>query len=453
MSKTIKIRKGVDIKLIGQAEKVLARLDRPEVFAIKPTDFHGLIPKLVVKEGQEVKAGHVLFYDKYNERIKFTSPVSGEIAEIRRGDKRKILEVRILADREDRFEDFGAADPKSLTREAVIEKMLNSGVWPLMRQRPFATIANPDHKPKAIFVSAVDSAPLAADSNFVCKDQQNLFQKGIDALGKLTSGKVHLNVWDDSSKSSSFTGITGVQLNKFDGPHPVGNVGVQIHHLDPMNKGEVVWFLYPQDVLTVGRLFHEGHFNAKRIVALAGSEVKQTKYFETIIGAQIKKMVAGNLNEGDNRIISGNVLTGTQIAEDGFLSFYNTLISVIPEGHEPQFFLTEGWLSPGFHKFSISKSFPSWLMPGKKYRLNTNLNGEHRAFVVTGEMEKVFPFDIYPMQLVKSIMINDIDMMEKLGIYEVDSEDFALCEFVCTSKIDIQDIVRGGLDVIQKEFA
>jgi Na+-transporting NADH:ubiquinone oxidoreductase subunit A len=453
MSKAIKIRKGVDIKLIGEADKVTARLDRPEVFALKPTDFHGLVPKVVVKEGQEVKAGTVLFLDKYNERIRFTSPVSGEVAEVKRGDKRKVLEIKILADREDKFEDFGAADPKSLSREAVIEKMLNSGVWPLLRQRPFSTIANPEQQPKAIFISAVDSAPLAADSNFVCKDKQNLFQKGIDALTKLTSGKVHLNVWDENARSSSFTGINGVQLNKVNGPHPAGNVGVQIHHIDPINKGEVIWYLYPQDVLTIGRLFHEGHYNAARVVALCGSEVKQPKYYETTIGAQIKKMTSGNISEGDIRIISGNVLTGSKVAADSFVGFYDTQITVIPEGHEPQFFLTEGWLSPGFHKFSISKSFPSWVIPGKKYRLNTNLNGEHRAFVVTGEMEKVFPFDIYPMQLVKSIMINDIDMMEKLGIYEVDSEDFALCEFVCTSKIDIQDIVRGGLDVIQKEFA
>jgi Na+-transporting NADH:ubiquinone oxidoreductase subunit A len=453
MSKAIKIRKGVDIKLIGEADKVVARLERPEVFALKPTDFHGLVPKLVVKEGQEVKAGSVLFYDKYNERIKFTAPVSGEIAEIRRGDKRKILEVKILADREDKYEDFGKADPKSLSRSEVIEKMLSSGVWPLVRQRPFATIANPDDQPKAIFISAVNSAPLQADSNFICKDAQASFQVGVDALSKLTTGKIHLNVWADSAKSSSFSGIQGVQMNKMSGPHPVGNVGVQIHHLDPINKGDVVWYLYPQDVLTVGRLFQEGHYDAARVVALCGSEVKESKYFETKVGAQVKKIVAGRLNEGDIRIISGNVLTGTKVDDQGFVGFYDTQLTVIPEGHDPQFFLTEGWLSPGFHKFSISKSFPSWMMPGKKYRLNTNLNGEHRAFVVTGEMEKVFPFDIYPMQLVKSIMINDIDMMEKLGIYEVDSEDFALCEFVCTSKIDIQEIVRGGLDVIQKEFA
>lgn len=453
MSRTIKIKKGVDIKLVGAAEPVITKADQPEIFAVKPTDFHNLTPKVVVKEGQAVKAGSVVFHDKYNERIKFTSPVSGEVIEVRRGAKRKILEVRILPDTNSASIDFGTADPVALSREQIIEKMLDSGLWPFIRQRPFSTIANPEHTPRDIYISAINSAPLAADFNFICKDQVADLQAGLDAIGKLTEGTVHFNVHADTDKSSSFSELRGVQLNKFSGPHPVGNVGVQIHHIKPIDKGDVVWYLSPLSLITIGRLFRTGKYDPKRIIALAGSEVKEPKYYETKIGASVKKLVAGQLKEGNNRIISGNVLTGEKIEEDGFLGFYDAELSVIPEGDEPQFLLTKGWLSPGFHKFSISRSYPSWLIPGKKYRLNTNKNGEERAFVVTGEMEKVFPFDIYPMQLIKSTMIEDVEMMEKLGIYEVDAEDFALCEFVCTSKIEIQSVMRKGLDLIQKEFA
>lgn len=453
MSKTIKIRKGVDIKLVGEAEKAKSQINRPEIFAVKPTDFHNLTPKMVVREGDEVKAGTVLFYDKYNEAIKFTSPVSGEVAEIRRGEKRRILEVRILADKEPSAVDFGAGDPGSMSREQVVEKLLNSGLWTAIRQRPFSTIANPEDKPKSIFVSAVNTAPLGADLNFICQDHISELQTGLDAMAKLCDGPIHFQVSADPEKSKAFQGLKNVQLNKVSGPHPAGNVGVQIHELDPLNKGELIWYVTPSHLITIGRLFKEGKYNPACTVALVGSEVTEPKYFDTWYGAPVKPITAGRLKDGDIRIISGNVLTGEKIDNEGFVGFYHTEVSVIPEGHEPQFFLTEGWLSPGLHKFSLSHAFPSWLMPGKKYRLNTNLNGEERAFVVTGEMEKVFPFDIYPMQLVKSIMMNDIDMMEKLGIYEVDSEDFALCEFVCTSKIEIQRIVREGLDVIQKEFA
>lgn len=453
MSKAIKIKKGVDIKLEGAADKVVTQLDRPEIFAVKPTDFHNLTPKLEVREGDEVQAGTVLFHDKYNDRIKFTSPVSGEVAEIRRGAKRRILEVRILADKTSKSIDFGKADPASLSRDQIIDKLLQSGLWPAIRQRPFATVANPDDQPRDIFISAINSAPLGADLNFICQDKVELLQTGLNAMSKLTEGQVHFNVSADEKLSSAFTGLKGVQINRFSGPHPVGNVGVQIHHIKPIDKGDVVWYVDPQALITIGRLFSEGVFNPKRVIALSGSEVKKPQYYETEVGATIKHMLEGQLNEGNNRVISGNVLTGTKIAEDGFIGFYDHEVTVIPEGDEPQFFLTDGWLSPGFQKFSVSRAFPSWLMPGKRYRLNTNKNGEERAFVVTGEMEKVFPFDIYPMQLVKSIMVNDVEMMEKLGIYEVDSEDFALCEFACTSKIEIQEIVREGLDLIQKEFA
>lgn len=453
MSQSIKIRRGVDVKLKGLAEQVISIHDRPGIFAIKPTDFHNLIPKMEVKEGDQVKVGSVIFSDKHREAIKFTSPVSGEIAEVVRGAKRRILEVRILPDSQSQHVDFGAADPTTLSREAIIEKLLVSGLWPMVRQRPFATIANPQDTPRDIFISAINSAPLSADYNFLCKEQMDVLQIGINAVGKLTKGKVHFNIHADAARSSSFTGLSGVELNRFSGPHPVGNVGVQIHHINPINKGEVVWYFSPLELITIGRLFKEGRYQPERIIALAGSEVKEPKYFRTQIGACVDTLVKGRLTEGDNRVISGNVFTGSNIGESGFLGFYDSEITVIPEGREPQFFITEGWLSPGFKKFSISRTFPAWLTPSKRYRLNTNMNGEERAFVMTGELDRVFPFDIYPLQLIKSIMVGDVEKMEQLGIYEVDAEDFALCEFVCTSKIEIQEIVRDGLDLIQKEFA
>lgn len=454
MSKTIKISRGLNIRLVGEAEKVLTSLPIRGSYAIKPTDFHNLVPKLQVKEGDNVKAGTVLFYDKYNERIKITSPVSGKITGIIRGEKRRILEIQIEAGDDLEYENFGAADPKNLSREEIINKLLNSGLWSFIRQRPFSVLANPNDKPKAIFISAFDSNPLAPDSDFIVHGYGEDFQTGLDAITKLTDGKVHLNIRAGIGQSKVFTNSKGVQINYFSGPHPAGNVGVQIHKLDPINKGEIVWVLYPQDILAIGRLFKTGKYDATRIIALTGSEVKSPKYYKTLIGANVSMLTEGNLIKSEDkkiRIISGNVLTGDKIAPNGYIGYYHTQITVIEEGDKPQFFLTKGWLSPGFHKLSKSRLFPSWLMPGKKYKLDTNTNGEERAFVVTGQYEEVFPFDIYPVQLLKSIIVNDLDKMEQLGIYEVDPEDFALCEFVCTSKINSQEIVRKGLDVVQKE--
>ncbi|HET6245962.1 MAG: Na(+)-translocating NADH-quinone reductase subunit A [Bacteroidetes bacterium] len=450
MSKHIKIKQGLNIKLKGEAEKLYSTAPYPEVFAIKPTDFTGVTPKLLVKQGDVVKAGSPLFYDKYNEAMQFCAPISGEIIEIVRGEKRKILEVKILADKEIAYKEFKIADPSSLTREEIIGILLESGTWPFIRQRPYHVIANPTQVPKAIFISAFDTSPLAPDNDFIIHNNAEAFQTGLNAIAKLTEGKVHLNVSADLMPSKVFTNSKGVQVNKISGPHPAGNVGVQIHHIDPVNKGEVVWYLYPQDVLIIGKLFNLGKLDATRVVALAGSQVKNPRYFKTIVGSSLKNILSGNLIEDKNRIISGNVFTGTQVLPDGFLGFYDTLISVIPEGDEPQFL---GWLIPGSEKFSFSRTFTSWLRPGKEYVLNTNLNGEERPFVVTGEYEKVFPFNIYPMLLLKAILVEDVELMEKLGIYEVAEEDFALCEFICPSKIDSQKIIRKGLDTIKKEFS
>ncbi len=449
MSKFVKITKGLNINLLGEAEKVLVHAQHPDTIAIKPTDILGLTPKLAVSVGDTVEAGTPLFFDKSNEKIKVVSPVSGEVIEINRGEKRRILEIKVLTDKEIRYKEFKKADPKNLSREEILETLLSSGAWPFIRQRPFAIMANPNDMPKSIFISAFDTNPLAPDNDFIVHSHGEDFQTGLDAICKLTSGKVHLNINADSTPSKVFTNSKGVQINKISGKHPAGNVGTQIHHIDPINKGEIVWYLYPQDVLLIGRLFKQGKFDATRVVALAGSQVKSPKYYKTVIGASVKSITADNTIALNSRYISGNVLTGTKVSPDGYLGFYDTQITIIPEGDYYEFM---GWLKPGLNKLSNSRAFFSWLMPHKKYNLDTNLHGEHRAFVVTGEYEKVFPFDIYPVQLLKAIIVEDIELIEKLGIYEVAEEDFALCEFVCTSKIDVQKIVRQGLDLIKKEM-
>ena len=448
MSNTFSIRKGLDIKLLGEAEKTIKEIPT-KVCAIKPPDFHGVFPKLLVKEGDEVKAGTPLFYNKYKENILFTSPVSGKVREIRRGAKRVLLEVSVDAAPDQEFVDFGAADPNSLDKAAIIEKMLKSGVWPFIRQRPYSIIANPDDDPKAIMIPAFDSAPLAPDFDLIVEGQEADFQAGVDALKKLTGGKVYLNISDKQS-SQVFNNAKGVEINTFSGPHPAGNVSTQISRISPLNRGEVVWYLRPQEVLSIGRLFTQGKLDPSRVIALTGSEIERPVYYKTILGASISGMTDGNVRDGKLRYISGNALTGTKIEKTGFVGFYDSQLTVIPEGDHSEFL---GWAMPRINKFSFYYTFLSWMMPRKKYRLDTNYNGGERAFILTGKFEQVFPLDIYPMQLVKSIMIEDIDQMENLGIYEVDEEDFALCEFISTSKINLQKTVREGIDLMIKEMS
>ena len=447
MSKDIRLKKGLKINLQGEADKVYASVPQSEFFCLKPTDFHGLTPKLMVKEGDKVQAGSCLFFDKYNDKIRFASPVSGTVEAVVRGAKRKILEIHLKADSEIVYEKFPVADSVA-NREEIIDTLLKSGVWPFIRQKPFDVIANPSDKPKAIFISSFNTAPLSPDNDFVVHGLDNEFQKGIDILTKLTDGLVHFNVDGNTNPSKVFTSCKGVTLNKISGVHPAGNVGVQIHHIDPINKGEVVWYLYPQDVLTIARLFTDGKYDVSRIVALTGPQVEKPRYYRMISGASIKNMLDENSIVGENnRFISGNVLTGDQIDAEGYLGFYDSQITVLEEGNEQSFL---GWLSPNLDKFSMSKSYFSWLFPSRKYALNTNYNGEERAYVVTGQYEKVLPMDIYPMQLIKACLIEDIDQMEQLGIYEISPEDVALCEFVCTSKMEVQSIIREGLDLIKK---
>lgn len=455
MSKPIKLRKGLNIRMKGKAEKVLIPEERPGMFAVKPIDFPGVFPKMCVKPGEEVKAGTTVFYDKKNDKVKYTSPVSGVILDIVRGERRRILEVVIEA-RSDDYVSFGTGDPEKLDATAIKNKLLESGLWPALRQRPYHVVANPDETPKSIFISGFNSAPLAADYDFIIDHlQEEHYLTGIKILRKLTEGNVYLNLSTDST-SNMLKKTPGVEINYFSGPHPSGNVGVQIHHLDPVNKGDVVWYVNLQDIVSIGRLFNEGKYAPDKIVALAGSEVEKPRYYRTRTGASISSVVKGNIltvrgkSSKGVRYISGDVLTGQKIQPDGYLGYYDSTITVILEGNYYEFL---GWITPGLNKFSFSHTFLTWLMPWKKYRLDTNMHGGRRAFIITGEYEKVLPMDIFPMQLLKSILVEDIDKMEQLGIYEVAEEDFALCEFICPSKIEIQSIIRKGLDLMVKEMS
>lgn len=449
MSTVYSIKKGLDINLLGEAEKTVVDLNN-HLFAVKPTDFNDCFPKLLVQEGDEVKAGSSLFMDKYRSEILFSSPVSGKVKEIKRGAKRKILEVIVESDGKNESVDFGASDITKIGRDEIIEKLLKSGTWPVIRQRPYSVIANPKDEPKSIFVPAFESGPLAPDYDLLLHGHGEEFQAGLDVLKKLTSGKVYLNVHAKKTFSKVFLNAKNVEINSFQGPHPVGNVSVHINRLDPINKGDIVWYVNPQDILIIGRLFTTGKYDTTKMVALTGSEVKRPKYYKIQKGASIADMVADNTTDVEIRYISGNVLTGTAIEKDGFAGYYDNQITLIPEGNFSEFL---GWISPGFGKFSFSKTFPTFLSPNKKYRLNTNMHGGKRAYVLTSIYEKVFPFDIFPILLIKAILVEDIDSMENLGIYEIDDEDFALCEVVDVSKTDIQQIVRNGLDLIRKEMS
>ena len=447
MSTDISIKKGLNIKLKGGAQHKLSSVNRSKTFAINPSHFHGIIPKMVVKVGDKVMVGDTVFYAKQNDQIKFTSPVSGEIKEIVRGAKRKILSVKITADQNDSFKDFGVKKSGDLAAPQIKELLLESGCWAFIKQRPYDVIADPGDVPKSIFISAYATAPLAASHLFALSGKEKEFQTGVDVISKLTEGKVHLSL--DGNTSSFFNDISGVTIHKVTGKHPAGNVGVQISKIDPVNAGDRVWVINPQDVAAIGALFLTGKVDNTRVVALAGSQVLSPQYYKVTQGAQISEVVEGKLTSGKSRIISGNPLTGTAVGVKDAIGFYDDVVSVLPEGDHYSFF---GWMPfIGNHKFSMSRTFFSWLSPNKEYDLDTNFNGEERAFVITGEMEKVMPIDIFPMQLLKATMIEDIEKMENMGIYEVAPEDFALIDFVSTSKIEAQDIIRKGLDLMIKE--
>lgn len=448
MSKIVKLNKGFDIRLVGKASKEMANFASAQTFAIKPTDFIGLQrPKVLVNEGDTVKAGTPILIDKALDQVIYASPVSGEVVEVKRGDRRKLLEIKIQVDKTVIHENFGKIDLNQ-NRDSFAAKLASTGVWPNIIQRPFGIVANPEETPKSIFISAFDTHPLAPDYGFTLQGEEKYFQAGIDALAKLTSGKVHLNVDGSKPVDAIFSGVKNAQINQFSGPHPAGNVGVQIHHLDPINKGDIVWTVSPVGVVQIGKAVLEGVYDSSKIIAVTGSELTKAAYVKTYVGANVSTFVKGNLNSGHVRVISGNVLTGEKISLEGFLGFYHNQITVIPEGDYYEFL---GWAKPTTSKLSYHRALGllSFLTPNKEFVLDSNCRGEERAFVQTGVFESVTPMDILPVYLLKAIMAEDFDEMEELGIYEIVEEDLALCEFVDVSKHPVQELVRKGIELIQ----
>ena len=448
MANVIKIKKGLDINLKGKAKDVLLSGRKSDSYAIIPDSFNGIIPKVYAKVGDKVKAGSVLMYDKNHPEIKFVSPVSGEVTAVNRGEKRKVLSIVVKPDAEVEYEDFGKKEIPSLKADEIKEAILNAGIWPFIKQRPYDIVASPEATPRDIFVSTYYSAPLAPNFEFILKGQENDFQTGLDALAKLTPGKVYVGV-----KSGSSLKMNNVERVEIEGPHPAGNVGILINHTNPVNKGEMVWTINPDDVILIGRLFNKGVADFTRLVVITGSETTERGYIQAISGCTIGSLVEGKILEGKEnvRIISGNVLTGHKVSKDDYLHAYDNQVTAIPEGDETSEFL--GWGAIGFGKYSVSRTYLTWLMgKNKEYAIDARIKGGKRAMIMSNEYDKVFPMDILPEFLLKAIIAFDIDKMENLGIYEVAPEDFALCEFVDTSKIEIQQIVRNGLNLLYKEM-
>ncbi len=448
MAKPIKLKRGFDINLVGKPERNLADIPQSEIFAVKPTDFpHFVQSKILVKEGDFVKIGTPLFFEKSMEQVMYTSPVSGEIVEIKRGARRKVLEIKIQADKDmksESFKKYSTSELADLSKEVAIEQMTKHGVWPQVIQRPFGVVADPADTPKSIFVSGFDSHPLAPDVAFTLQDSLQYFQAGIDVLKKLTEGEIHLNINGDEDLLPA----QNVSVTKISGPHPAGNVGVQIHHIDPIAKGDLVWTVSPYGVSQIGKLFLEGVYDSTQIIAVTGSQVKNPSYVKVRQGACLSKIIEEMVGLGNNRIISGNALTGESVGAEGYLGYYHHQVTVIPEGDHEEFL---GWLLPSIKKLSFHRTLGmfSFLNRKKEFVVNTNQYGEHRNFVVSGSFEKVVPMDILPTYLFKAIMAEDFEEMEALGIYEVVEEDLALCEFIDVSKNELQEVLREGIDLIR----
>ena len=447
MANVIKLHKGLDIHLQGRAEEKLIQLKSNGKFALVPDDFEGVTPKVVVKEGDHVKAGDALFVNKQYPEVRFASPVSGTVREVVRGERRKVLCIKVEADAQQEFTDFGKKDVSSLKGEQVINALLEAGIFGYIDQLPYAVSTNPSVLPKAIFVSALRDKPLAANFEFEVKGQEADFQTGLTALSKIA--KTYLGIGIHSSMET----YKNVEVSVFDGKCPAGNVGVQVKNIDPVNKGEVVWTIGdPTVVLFIGRLFNTGKVNLRRRVALCGSEVKSPAYVDMLVGEELSTLLSNSYDASKNvRIINGNVLTGKPTTKDGFLGAHTSEITVIPEGNDADEML--GWIMPRFKQFSVSRSYFSWLCGKKDYALDARIKGGERHIIMSGEYDKVLPMDIYGEYLIKAIISGDIDRQEALGIYEVSPEDFALAEFVDSSKLELQRIVREGLNVLRKENA
>ena len=450
MSEHIRLKKGLDIPLAGAAPAKIAETVAPDLVAIKPTDFKALVPKLAVKEGDAVKAGDALFVDKMCPSIRFCSPVSGVVQAVVRGDKRKLLAVVVKADKEQQSVKHNAVDLAKMDRKAVVDLLLERGLWPMIKQRPYGIVANPELTPKSIFVSAMATAPLAPDPDFVMEGQMEYLQAGIDALGRLTNGGVHFSLDAAKAAGSAMSSLNGVIPHTFSGPHPAGNVGVQINHISPINKGEIVWTVDLVSLAAIGRCIATGTYDMSRVVAVTGPAAENPVCVKAVQGMSLAS-IAKYAKKGNVRFISGDVLTGENVGADGYLGFFDNQVTLLEEG---DYYEMLGWIKPfRLKKFSFSHLYWSWLAGKKKtYKLDTNTNGGPRAFVVSDVYGKVLPMDIYPVYLLKACLAKDIEKMENLGIYEVIPEDFALCEFVCPSKIEIQKILSDGIDLMLKEM-
>ena len=454
MANVIKLHKGLDIHLQGKAEEQLIKLQSKGLYALVPDDFEGVTPKVVVKEGDKVKAGDALFVNKQYPEVKFASPVSGTVREVVRGERRKVLCVKVEADAQQVQVDFGKKDVAKMNGQQVIDALLEAGIFGYINQLPYAVSTNPTIQPKAIFVSALRDKPLAADFQFEAKGQEQDFVTGIMALSKIAKTHVGLGIQPDFQTEIRKLGIDQyAELTIFDGKCPAGNVGVQVNHIDPVNKGEVVWTIGdPTVVLFIGRLFNTGKVDLCRRVALCGSEVKSPAYVDMLVGEELSTLLSNSYDADHHvRIINGNVLTGRPTTKEGFLGAHTSEITVIPEGDQADEML--GWILPRFKQFSVNRSYFSWLCGKKKYALDARVKGGERHMIMSGEYDKVLPMDIYGEYLIKAIITGDIDRQEALGIYEVSPEDFALAEFVDSSKLELQRIVREGLNILRKENA
>ena len=450
MSNIIKLRKGLDLPLEGAAEKKVLMEVNPDVVALKPTDFKGLVPKLLVKEGDSVKAGTALFADKMCPEIQFTSPVSGTVQSVIRGEKRKLLAVTVKADGKMEAEDFGKHKTETMSAQDIKTLLLKSGLWASIIQRPYGIVAKPDATPKAIFISGFNTAPNAASVSFSLEGQQKYLQAAVSALAKMTGAPVHVSLCAKSGKNSPLAGLNNVEYHYFEGKHPAGNVGIQIHHICPIRKGETVWTISPVMLASIGKLLLEGRVDMSRLVAITGPEAGAHAYVKATAGMAISD-IAAYIPENNVRIISGDVLSGTNVGRDGYLGFQDTQISIIAEGDYYEMF---GWMNPIRSKqFSASRSYFSWLCPKKKYNMDTNIHGGVRAFMFNNIYGDVLPMHIFPVYLCKACMTSDIDKMEKYGIYEVLPEDLATCEYVCPSKIEWQSYISAGIDLMLKEMA
>ncbi len=443
MSKLIKLRKGLDVNLKGKAALETVSVKCPGEYALVPDDFTGMKPKVVVNEGDTVLAGDALFVDKKHPEVKFVSPVSGTVTLVERGDRRKLLSVRVKSDGKQQSREFDV-------KGDITAVLMESGMFAFFRQRPYDVVANPEDKPKAIFVSAFNSMPLSQDFSYVVKGQEEEFKAGIKALSAIAKVNLGINV----AQSKTFLNdVPNCEVTVFDGPAPAGNVGVQINHVDPINKGEVVWTIAAEEVIFIGRLMKTGRVDLTRTIAVAGSEVKKPAYATIKVGQKLDTLLQGQISdEASLRIINGNVMTGIKTSKDGYLAAHATEVNVIPEGDHADEFM--GWIMPRFNTFSTHRSYLSWLFGKKKeYVFDARVKGGERHMIMSGEYDKVFPMDIFAGYLIKAIITGDIDRQEALGIYEVAPEDFAIAEFVDSSKLELQRIVREGLDILRKENA